>query len=173
MIKSVAGSAPTLFAALGLSATALLSGASVPSTGVDAELLGRAYSEQSLTASTWSVVVNGTPTAKTFTPTNASQSFTLNNNGNVNLTAVTVTVTSNYTKSVRVCPAGGTCTTGGTTVAAGATVTIPHTATQEPRTAGTAKTWAYKRGAAGSGTITVSASVSSASITPAPGTTNN
>jgi hypothetical protein len=151
----------------------VLTGLSARVAGVDAALLGRTNSPQSLTASNWSVVVNASTGAKTFTPGTAVTTFTLDNNGNVNLTAVTITVTNNYTQSVRVCPAAGTCTTGGTTVAAGASVAITHTAAQEPRTAGSSTTWAFNRISAGTGTVKVSSSVSSASITPAPGTTNS
>jgi hypothetical protein len=164
---------PSVLGPLGLLAALGLSGLIAPAAGVDAALLDSANSAQSLTASNWSVVVNASPGAKTFTPGAGSSSFTVNNNGNVTLGAVTVTVTNNYTQSVRVCPAGGACNSGGTTVTAGSTTAITHTPAQEPRAAGSATTWAFRRTRGGSGTITMSSAVSSASITPAPGTTNN
>lgn len=129
----------------------------------------------SATGATWSVVINNTVGAASYTtiPTNAGTNFTVDNNGDVDITGMTVTVTNGTNRRVRICAGGGTCNAGGQTVNAGATASITHTAARRPSTAGSSVTWSMRRTQTGglTGTLTISSAVTSAQI--AAGTTTN
>lgn len=161
---------------LGLLSALLVCALLAPVLGVDAALVGRVEATQALTASKWSIVVNGPTTgSKGITIGDGlNVQFTLTNDGNVNLTAMSLTITGN--RAANICnSAVADCTNAlrATSLPNNGGTTVPLT-TPVPLV-GATTTWTIKKTQNG-GTapqFTVSVSVSSANITPAPGTTNS